>query len=229
MSLIFKGYKEVDRLKEGDEIIVPANSCIATYFAISHNNLTPVLIDVDIDTYNIAPSLIEERITEKTKAIMPVHIYGQCTDMDAINSIAKKYNLLVVEDAAQAHGAVYKGKKIGSLGYAAGFSFYPGKNLGAFGDGGAVTTNDAELAEVIRALRNYGSTEKYIHHYKGVNSRLDEIQAAILNVKLKYLDKENQSRREIAQYYIENIKNDAIIQPQTRKLDSEVSKNLEHV
>ncbi len=213
LVLILKAYIELGKIKENDEIIVPANTYIATILSISLNNLKPVLIEPDIYTYNINPELIEKNITERTKAIMPVHLYGQCADMDEINLIAKKYNLLVIEDAAQAQGAFYNGKRTGNLGDAAGFSFYPGKNLGAIGDAGAVTTNNDELAETIKALRNYGSLKKYYNIYKGFNNRLDEIQAAVLNVKLKYLDEENQRRREIAQYYCENIKNEKIILP----------------
>ena len=200
-------------MEEGDEIIVPANTYIATILSISHNNLKPVLVEPDILTYNIDPNKIEERITHKTKAIMPVHLYGQCAEMDTINAIAKKYSLLVIEDSAQAQGARYNGKSTGNLGDASGFSFYPGKNLGAIGDAGAVTTNDYNLAEVIRALRNYGSHKKYYNLYKGFNNRLDEIQAAVLSVKLKYLDEENQRRREVAQFYCDNIKNEKIILP----------------
>jgi dTDP-4-amino-4,6-dideoxygalactose transaminase len=213
LILILRAYIESGKMEEGDEIIVPANTYIATILSISHNNLKPVLVEPDILTYNIDPNKIEERITHKTKAIMPVHLYGQCAEMDAINAIAKKYNLLVIEDSAQAQGARYDGKSTGNLGDASGFSFYPGKNFGAIGDAGAVTTNDYNLAEVIRALRNYGSHKKYYNLYKGFNNRLDEIQAAVLSVKLKYLDEENQRRREVAQFYCDNIKNDKIILP----------------
>lgn len=213
LSLILKAYIELDKLHEGDEVIVPANTYIATILSISQNNLIPVLVEPDINTYNIYPALIEEKITSKTKAIMPVYLYGQCADMNAINKIASKYNLLVIEDAAQAQGAQYNDKRTGSLGNAAGFSFYPGKNLGALGDAGAVTTNDDKLAETIKALRNYGSHKKYYNLYKGYNNRLDEMQAAILDVKLKYLDEENQRRREIAKYYSANIKNEKIVLP----------------
>ena len=199
----------------GDEIIVPANTYIASILAISENGCTPVLVEPDINTYNINPDLIEEKITDKTKAIMVVHLYGQAVEMEKIWAIAKKYNLKVVEDSAQAHGAIYRGRRTGNLGDASGFSFYPGKNLGCMGDGGAVTTNDDELAKKIRAIANYGSDYKYHHIYKGINSRLDEIQAAILDVKLPYLDKDNARRREIAKYYRENIKNPKIILPQT--------------
>jgi dTDP-4-amino-4,6-dideoxygalactose transaminase len=213
LILILRAYIELGVMKEGDEVIVPANTYIASLLAISSNKLIPVLVEPDILTYNINPDLIEEKINTKTRAIMPVHLYGQCAEMEAINAIAKKYNLLVIEDAAQAHGAIYEGKRTGNLGDASGFSFYPGKNLGAFGDGGAVTTNNDELAEIIRALRNYGSHKKYNNLYKGFNNRLDELQAAVINVKLKYLDEENQRRREIAQYYRDHIKNPKIILP----------------
>jgi dTDP-4-amino-4,6-dideoxygalactose transaminase len=213
LILILRAYVELGLLKEGDEVIVPANTYIASILAISSNKLIPVLVEPDILTYNINPNLIEEKINTKTRAIVPVHLYGQCAEMGAINAIAKKYNLLVIEDAAQAHGAIYESKRTGNLGDASGFSFYPGKNLGAFGDGGAVTTNNNELAEVIRALRNYGSHKKYYNLYKGFNNRLDELQAAVLNVKLKYLDEENKKRREIAQFYCENINNPKIVLP----------------
>ena len=199
----------------GDEIIVPANTYIASILAISQNGCTPVLVEPDIRTYNINPDLIEEKITPHTKAIMVVHLYGQAVQMEKIWALAKKYNLKIIEDAAQAHGAIYNGRRTGNLGDVAGFSFYPGKNLGALGDGGAVTTNDDELAVKIRALRNYGSLQKYHHLYKGFNSRLDELQAAVLDVKLPHLDKDNQRRREIATYYRTHIKHPAVILPQT--------------
>ncbi|APF20157.1 DegT/DnrJ/EryC1/StrS aminotransferase [Caldithrix abyssi DSM 13497] len=220
LFLILRGYMELGIMKEGDEVIVPANTYIATILAVTHNRLRPVLVEPDIETYNIDPDKIEEAISERTRAILPVHLYGRVADMKRINEIAKKYLLKVIEDAAQAHGAIYKGKRAGNLGDAAGFSFYPGKNLGALGDGGAITTNNDELAEVIKALRNYGSHKKYYNLYKGFNSRLDEIQAAILNVKLKYLDEENQRRREIAQYYCENIINEKIILPVNNRQSS---------
>lgn len=223
LILILRAYIESGKMQEGDEVIVPANTYIATILSISQNKLIPVLVEPDIRSYNIDPDLIEEKLTDKTKAIMPVHLYGQCAEMDAINSIAKKYNLLVIEDAAQAQGAIYNDKRTGSLGNAAGFSFYPGKNLGAIGDAGAITTNDDELAETIRALRNYGSQKKYYNIYKGYNNRLDEIQAAVLDVKIKYLDKENQKRREIAQYYCANINNEKITLP-----IEHLSLNIEH-
>ncbi|MGN0017441.1 MAG: DegT/DnrJ/EryC1/StrS family aminotransferase [Candidatus Gastranaerophilaceae bacterium] len=199
----------------GDEIIVPANTYIATILAISENGCTPVLVEPDINTYNINPDLIEEKITDKTKAIIVVHLYGQAVQMDKVWKLAKKYDLKIIEDSAQAHGALYKGRKTGNLGDASAFSFYPGKNLGCMGDGGCVTTNDEELFNKVKAIANYGSDRKYHHIYKGVNSRLDEIQAAVLDVKLKYLDKDNEKRREIAKYYRENIKNPKIILPMT--------------
>ncbi len=213
LILIFRAYIELGIMKEGDEIIVPANTYIASILSVSANRLHPVLVEPDINTYNIDPGKIEERITSKTRAILAVHLYGQAAAMDEINIIAKNYGLKVIEDSAQAHGAVYKGKRTGNLGDASGFSFYPGKNMGCLGDGGSVTTNDDQLAEVIRKLRNYGSEHKYINEYKGVNSRLDEIQAAILRVKLKKLDSDNQYRREIASYYLENIHNPLIRLP----------------
>jgi len=213
LILILQAYKELGVMSDGDEVIVPANTYIASILAISKANLKPVLIEPDIKTFNIDPALIEAKITNKTKAILPVHLYGQSADMNPINTIAHKHNLRVIEDAAQAHGATYKGKKTGSLGDATGFSFYPGKNLGALGDGGAITTNDDKLTETLRALRNYGSHRKYHNIYKGTNSRLDELQAAILRVKLKYLDKENARRNEIADLYLSSIKNPDVILP----------------
>ncbi|MDF1877998.1 DegT/DnrJ/EryC1/StrS family aminotransferase [Sulfurimonas sp. SAG-AH-194-L11] len=213
LILILRAYKELGIIKDGDEVIVPSNTYIASILAISENNLVPVLIEPDINTYLIDPSKIEEKITSKTKAIIPVHLYGQTCQMDEIIAIAKKHNLKVIEDSAQSHGAYYKDKRSGNLGDASGFSFYPGKNLGALGDGGVVTTNDEELARCIRALGNYGSHKKYENLYKGVNSRLDEMQAAMLRVKLRYLDNEIDKRKEISKYYLENIKNENIILP----------------
>lgn len=198
---------------EGDEVIVPSNTYIATALAVTYVGATPVFVEPDIRTFNIDPSRIEEAITEKAKAIMPVHLYGQACDMDPIMEIAKKYSLYVVEDCAQAHGATYKGKVIGSFGDAAGFSFYPGKNLGALGDAGATVTNNKELADKIRALGNYGSDYKYHHIYKGNNSRLDEMQAAFLAAKLPRLNKMNKERRRIAQMYMDGIKNPDVILP----------------
>lgn len=222
LILILRAYKEIGIINDGDEVIVPSNTYIASILAISQNNLIPVLVEPDIDTYLIDPMKIEEKITAKTKAILPVHLYGQTCDMNAINVIAKKYSLKVIEDSAQSHGAYYGDKRSGNLGDASGFSFYPGKNLGALGDGGAVTTNDDELAQVIRALGNYGSHKKYENVYKGVNSRLDEMQAAMLRVKLRHLDTEIAKRREIANYYLENIKNEKIILPTRQHEDNHV-------
>jgi dTDP-4-amino-4,6-dideoxygalactose transaminase len=207
LILILRAYKELGVISDGDEVIVPSNTYIASILAISQNNLVPILVEPDINTYLIDPTKIEEKITSKTKAILPVHLYGQTCDMKSINTIARKYNLKVIEDSAQSHGAYFGTKRSGNLGDASGFSFYPGKNLGALGDGGAVTTNDDELAQVIRALGNYGSHKKYENLYQGVNSRLDEMQAAMLRVKLRYLDNEVTKRREIANYYLQNIKN----------------------
>lgn len=218
LNLIIKGYG----FGAGDEIIVPANTYIASILAISENGCTPVLVEPDIATYNINPDLVEAAITPNTRAIMVVHLYGQAVQMEKIWQIAHKYHLKVIEDAAQAHGAKYQGRRTGNLGDAAGFSFYPGKNLGCMGDGGMVTTNDEGLYEKIKALANYGSIKKYVHLYKGVNSRLDEIQAAILDVKLKYLDHDNAKRREISAYYRKMITNPAIILPQVTDEDAHV-------
>lgn len=198
---------------EGDEVIIPSNTFIATALAASYTGAKVVFVEPDIRTFDIDPSLIEQAITPRTKAIMPVHLYGQPCDMDPIMDIAKKYNLYVIEDCAQAHGATYKGKRVGSFGDAAGFSFYPGKNLGALGDAGATVTNDKALADKIRALGNYGSDYKYHHIYKGNNSRLDEMQAAFLSAKLPTLDKVNENRRVTARKYLEGIKNPSVILP----------------
>ena len=218
LVLILRAYIEMGVMQKGDEVIVPANTYIASILAISVNGLTPVLVEPDINTFNLDPKLIEQAITENTKAILTVHLYGQVTGMDEVSAMAKKYNLKVIEDCAQAHGALYTGedgnpKKVGSLGDAAGFSFYPGKNLGALGDGGAVTTNDSELAKTIAALRNYGSHEKYKNLYKGMNSRLDEMQAAMLSVKLRFLDKEIMARQKVATAYLDGICNPLIELP----------------
>ena len=197
----------------GDEVIVPSNTYIATALAVTYVGAMPIFVEPNINTYNINPSLIEEKITEKTKAIMPVHLYGQACDMDPIMEISRKHKLFVVEDCAQAHGATYKGKKIGSFGDTAGFSFYPGKNLGALGDGGAVVTKNKALADKVRALGNYGSYFKYHHIYQGNNSRLDELQAAFLSAKLPHLDRMNTERKRIAARYLNEIKNDKVILP----------------
>ncbi len=213
LRIILRAYIELGYFKEGDEIIVPANTYIATILAITDNRLKPVLVEPNIETFNIDPNLIEEKITEKTRAIMIVHLYGQNAYTEKIGDLCKKYDLKLIEDAAQSHGAVYNNKRIGSLGDAAGFSFYPGKNLGALGDAGAICTDNEELAECCRILGNYGSQKKYYNKYQGYNSRLDEIQAAVLRVKLKGLDADNQKRREIANYYLNNITNAKIILP----------------
>ena len=231
LRLILKAYIAMGTMKEGDEIIVPANTFIASLLAISDNQLKPVLVEPDINTYNIDPYKIEEKITDRTKGIMLVHLYGQTAMHPEIQRLVEKYNLRIIEDNAQAIGAVYNLNRTGSIGHAAGHSFYPGKNLGALGDGGAVTTNDDELAVVIRAIANYGSNIKYVSDYKGLNSRLDEIQAAILRVKLHRLDTDNQHRHKIAQYYCGNINNPDITLPVSKtyfKLPSLQSK-LPHV
>lgn len=202
---------------EGDEVIVPSNTFIATALAVSYTGATPVFVEPKIDTFNINPEEIEKKITNKTKAIMAVHLYGQPAEMEQILEIAKKYDLKVIEDSAQAHGATYKGKRTGSLADAAGFSFYPGKNLGALGDAGAMVTNDKELADKVRALGNYGSDYKYHHIYQGNNSRLDEVQAAFLRIKLQELDKWNQERNRIASRYLAEINNPRVILPVTEK------------
>ncbi|WP_104719204.1 DegT/DnrJ/EryC1/StrS family aminotransferase [Helicobacter pullorum] len=204
------------------EIIVPANTYIASILAISNCGLKPILVEPNLETYNIDVDLIEAKITEKTKAIVVVHLYGQAVEMEKIWELAKKYNLKIIEDSAQAHGAIYQGKKVGNLGDIGCFSFYPGKNLGALGDGGSITTNDEEVAIKIRAIANYGSLIKYENIYKGLNSRLDEIQAAILDLKLQFLDVDNQQRREIAKIYRENIKNEKIVLPKPYKEESHV-------
>lgn len=210
---IFRAYIELGYLEKGDEVIVPANTYIASILAITENGLKPVLVEPKLSTYQLDDLLVEAAITNKTKAVLLVHLYGQCAYTEEIGRICKKYNLKLIEDNAQAHGCLYNGIKTGNLGDAAGHSFYPGKNLGAFGDAGAVTTNDDELADTVRALANYGSTKKYVFKYTGRNSRLDEIQAAILNVKLNYLDEDIALRKQIAKYYIDNIKNPDIILP----------------
>jgi dTDP-4-amino-4,6-dideoxygalactose transaminase len=213
LTLTLRAWKEQGKLTEGDEVIVPANTYIASILAITENRLTPVLVEPDIQTYNIDPARIEEAITSKTKAILPVHLYGQIADMPAIMDIAEKYDLLVLEDSAQAHGASINGQMAGNWGDASGFSFYPGKNLGALGDAGAVTTDDEELAQTIRVISNYGSHKKYENIYQGVNSRLDEMQAAMLRVKLRYLDEDITKRRDVAKLYLDGINNPSIQLP----------------
>lgn len=240
LVLIFKGYFQLGKLQKGDEVIVPANTYIASILAILQADLIPVLVEPKLETYNINPELIVEKITSKTKAILVVHLYGQLAEMNEINEIAMANNLLVVEDAAQAHGAISplppeggmkkreKATSSGLLGAVA-YSFYPGKNLGALGDGGAVTTNDFELAKVIQSLRNYGSETKYYNDYIGVNSRLDELQAAFLNVKLPFLDAENEKRRTIAKRYLSEIKNDKITLPTVSLRGTKQSNHIFHL
>ena len=213
LTLILKAYTLLGRLKEGDEVIVPSNTYIASVLAITNNRLQPLFVEPDPQTYLLDPAKVTNAITNKTKAIMAVHLYGQTCEMDKLSQIAKEHNLLLIEDSAQAHGAMFQGKKAGNLGDASGFSFYPGKNLGALGDGGMVTTNDKTLADTIRTLKNYGSEKKYHNSLKGFNSRLDELQAALLDIKLQHLDTENEKRKKIADYYQENIRNRDIILP----------------
>jgi dTDP-4-amino-4,6-dideoxygalactose transaminase len=222
LILTLRAWKELGKLKDGDEVIVPSNTYIASVLAITENGLKPVLVEPDEYTYNLCPEKVKAAITKNTKAILPVHLYGLISPMVELMDIAQRYNLLVLEDCAQAHGASIKGKKAGSFGDAAGFSFYPGKNLGALGDAGAITTDDDELAHVLKAIRNYGSHKKYENLYRGVNSRLDEIQAAILRVKLKYLDAEIESRRVVAELYINNIKNSNIKLPVVKDRENHV-------
>ncbi|MFL4182904.1 DegT/DnrJ/EryC1/StrS family aminotransferase, partial [Escherichia coli] len=213
LILTIRAWKVLGKLKENDEVIVPANTYIASVLAITENGLIPVFVEPDKRTYNLTSDGIRRAITSRTKLILPVHLYGQISPMEEITAIANEYQLLVLEDAAQSHGAQIGGRKAGAWGNAAGFSFYPGKNLGALGDAGAITTNDSELAYILRALRNYGSHEKYKNTYTGVNSRLDEIQAAMLRVKLKYLDSDTNRRRTIAKKYLSKIKNPKIELP----------------
>ena len=213
LFLILHAYMEMGVMNPGDEIIVPANTYIASILAITDNMLKPVLLEPSLETYQIDDTLIEQAITSKTKAIMIVHLYGQCAYTQKIGDLCKKYNLKLIEDNAQAHGCMFHGVKTGALGDAAGHSFYPGKNLGAFGDAGAVTTNDDELASVVRSLANYGSAKKYVFQYKGWNSRLDEIQAAVLDVKLSHLDQDIELRKQVAKRYIAGIHNPKIILP----------------
>ncbi|MFP3592562.1 DegT/DnrJ/EryC1/StrS family aminotransferase [Chryseobacterium sp. SIMBA_038] len=221
LRLILRAYVELGIMSTGDEIVVPSNTYIASILAISDNGLVPILVEPDIDNYNIDISKIEEKITSKTKGILIVHLYGRIIFSEELQQLAQKYSLKIIEDNAQTIGAEWNGKKSGNLGDAAGFSFYPGKNLGALGDAGAVTTNDEELAKTIRALANYGSNKKYVNIYQGLNSRLDEIQAAVLDVKLKYIDEENSVRRNIAKRYINEISNPKIILPENPENEKE--------
>jgi dTDP-4-amino-4,6-dideoxygalactose transaminase len=218
LYLILRGYD----IGPGDEVIIPSHTFIATALAVTYTGAKPVLVECNLETYNINTNLVESKITKKTKAIIAVHLYGQCADINPLKKIAKKYNLKLIEDAAQAHGATYFNKKAGNLGDAAGFSFYPGKNLGALGDAGAVTTNDEILAKKVRALANYGSVEKYIHNFKGTNSRLDEIQASFLRNKLRHLDLWNHRRSEIASQFLDGINNLKVIKPIVSKFNRHV-------
>ncbi len=222
LCLVFRAWKELGKLSPGDEVIVPANTYIASILSITENDLVPILVEPNPETYNLDPKVVEAAITKKTKAILSVHLYGRLSPMCEIMEIAEKNKLLVLEDCAQAHGAEIHGIRAGNWGHAAGFSFYPGKNLGALGDAGAITTNNDELAQTIKALRNYGSYKKYENLYRGVNSRLDEIQAAMLRVKLKYLDVQNTRRQQIARIYLENVKNKYILLPQNYEERSHV-------
>ncbi len=222
LRLIFKAYLEMGIMKKGDEVVVPANTYIASVLAISDNGLIPVFVEPNMNTYNLDSSKIEEVINPKTKAILTVHLYGQISIDQEMLEICKKYNLKLIEDGAQSHGAIWNGKVSGSIGDAAGHSFYPGKNLGALGDAGAVSTNDEELAKTIEALRNYGSHKKYENIYQGLNSRLDEIQAAFLNVKLKFIQHDIEARRKVANYYLENIKNPLILLPEVLNQEGHV-------
>lgn len=223
LRLIFRAYIELGVMQRGDEVIVPANTFIASILAITDNGLVPVLVEPDVETYNIDITRIEEKITAKTRGILIVHLYGRVAFSEQLKGLAEKHNLRIIEDNAQAIGAEWNGVKTGNLGDAAGFSFYPGKNLGALGDGGAVTTNDGDVVKVIRALANYGSDEKYINKYQGLNSRLDELQAAVLDVKLRYLKANNETRQNIAGRYLREIDNENVILPtNTRHVDEHV-------
>jgi dTDP-4-amino-4,6-dideoxygalactose transaminase len=222
LKLIFRGYLEMGIFQKGDEVIVPANTYIATVLAITDNDLIPVFVEPNIATYNLDTNKIEAAITDKTKAILTVHLYGQNSVDDKMLQICSKHNLKLIEDSAQSHGAKWKENLSGGIGDAAGHSFYPGKNLGGLGDAGAVTTNDRTLAKIIAALRNYGSEKKYENTYQGLNSRLDEIQAAFLNVKLKYVQEDIDNRRKVADYYLSHIKNENIILPKVIEIQGHV-------
>ena len=229
LRLILRAYIELGLMQEGDEVIVPANTYIASILAITDVKLVPVLVEPKLSSYNLDLDLIEQHITPKTKAIMVVHLYGQVCWHEALPELARKHNLKIIEDNAQAIGAIYNGVKTGNLGDAAGFSFYPGKNLGALGDAGAVTTKEPELADMVRTLGNYGSRKKYVHEFQGLNSRLDEIQAAFLEVKLKYIDAENQYRSQIAAAYLKGINHPDITLPHPENSSVAVADNHEHV
>lgn len=223
LTLILRAYIEMGVMKRGDEVIVPANTYIASILAISENGLKPILVEPRIDTFQIDDSLIEQAVTPRTKAVMLVHLYGRCAYTERLADICKRHNLKLIEDNAQAHGCTFGDRRTGSLGDAAGHSFYPGKNLGALGDAGAVTTDDDELAATVRALGNYGSSRKYVFDMRGRNSRMDELQAAVLRVKLKYLDEDNATRRAIAKHYISEINN-----PELRLPSSDFCANSVH-
>ena len=213
LTLIFRAYKELGKLQDGDEVIVPANTYIASILSLTENGLTPVLVEPRLDTLELDDSLLESHLTDRTRAVLLVHLYGRCAMTQQIADFCKRHHLLLIEDNAQAHGCTYEGRHTGSLGHAAAHSFYPGKNLGALGDAGAITTNDTELADLCRALGNYGSSRKYVFPYKGRNSRMDEIQAAVLSVKLRYLDEDNRRRKQIATYYARHISNPVVTLP----------------
>ncbi|WP_395490621.1 DegT/DnrJ/EryC1/StrS family aminotransferase [Cedecea davisae] len=222
LNLVLRAWKELGKLQAGDEVIVQANTYIASILAITENDLVPVLVEPDPHTYNLSPEIVRQAITDKTRAILPVHLYGCISPMKELCNIAEQYGLLMLEDCAQSHGAKLDGKSAGSWGDAAGFSFYPGKNIGALGDAGAITTNDDELSDVLKALRNYGSHKKYQNIYQGVNSRLDELQAAVLSVKLKHVEQETARRREIANNYLKNITNKFVQLPVCENEDMHV-------
>jgi len=227
--LIFRAYLELGLLHEGDEVLVPANTYIASILAITENHLKPVLVEPNINTLQIDDQLIEQAITNKTHAIMIVHLYGRCAMTPRIEQCCKEHHLLLIEDNAQAHGCHYHGKRTGALGSAAGHSFYPGKNLGALGDAGAVTTNNKELADAVRAIANYGSARKYVFNYKGINSRIDELQAAVLNVKLRYLDQENEQRRKVATCYYAHLNNPFVTLPTGKQSDNDERDCVFHI
>ena len=229
LRLIFKAYVELGIMSEGDEVIVPANTYIASILAITDAKLQPILVEPSLVSYNLDFDLIEKKITKKTKAILVVHLYGQVCWDDTLLYLVNKYNLKIIEDNAQAIGAEYNSIKTGALGDASAFSFYPSKNLGALGDAGAVTTNDNQLAEIVRALGNYGSKKKYINEYQGLNSRLDELQAAFLDIKLKFLEHENEYRRKLASLYLEGIKSESIVLPFPKNTNLKCEENKEHV
>jgi dTDP-4-amino-4,6-dideoxygalactose transaminase len=226
LVLVLRAWKEMGVMSEGDEVLIPANTYIASILAVTENRFVPVPVEPNLETFNLDPLRLEAALTKRTRAILPVHLYGQASDMTSISAFARKHGLMVLEDVAQAQGSFWSKCRAGSIGDAAGFSFYPGKNIGAIGDGGAVTTHNSELANVVRALRNYGSNKKYYNDYVGINSRLDELQAAVLRVKLPLLDEHNARRRLVAQKYIDSISNPEIALP---KVHSDPSTHVWHV